>query len=174
MTGGMNVPQVYRMSFVFFGIGPNCCQCVPTGRDWSKGEKCNACERKKDKCGPNVRANRPSRPINHTQVAAPAEQPLSPSNILRQVPPGVQSEHAIAAQQLEAEGSELDKHPPHGSLRMSTSANIRIIHNEAQEDEYPEKRDHIASRYTGFLPPCARTRSNGCYTIVSCGWVTSA
>lgn len=171
---GMDVPRIYGMSFIFFGIGPNCCQCLPTERDWSKGVKCNACERKNDECGPNVRANRPARPINHTQAAAPAGQPLSPSNILRQVPPGVPSEHTKAAQQLESEGSELDKHLLHGSLRMSTGANIRIIQNEAQEDEYPEKRNHIASRYAGFLPPCARLRSDGRCTIVSCGWVTSA
>src|ERR1700722_18129493 len=123
---------------------------------------------------PNVRANQPSRAINHTQAAAPAGQPLSPSTILRQVPPGVQSQHTKAAQQLEAEGSELDKRLLHRSLRMSTSANIRIIQNEAQEDEYPEKGNHIASRYAGFLPPCARTRSDRCCSIVSCGRVISA
>lgn len=171
---GTTVPQIYGMFFIFFGIGPDGCQCLPTGRDWSKGERCNACERKNDQCGPNVRANRPLRPINHPQVAAPAEQPFSPSNVLRQVPPGVQSEHTKAAQHLEAEGSELDNHALHGSLRKSIGANIRILHNEAQEDEYPEERNHIASWYAGLLPPCARIRSDGCCAIVSCGWVTSA
>jgi hypothetical protein len=149
-------------------------KCLPTGRDWSKGEKCNACERKKDQCGPNVRANRPLRPINHPQVAAPAEQPPSPSGVLRQVPPGVQSEHTKAAQQLEAKGSELSNHALHESLRKSIGANIQILHNGAQENEYPEKRNSIASWYAGLPPPCARIGSDGYCTIVSYGWVTSA
>src|SRR3954447_4423100 len=112
MSGALTCPR--SMGWLMLStIGPNCCQCLPTGRDWSKSEKCNACERKNNECGPNVRANRPSRPVNHTQLAAPSKQPLSPSNILRQVPPGVQSEHTKAAQQLEADRSELDKHPLH-------------------------------------------------------------
>jgi hypothetical protein len=162
------------VSFKFFGTGPNCCQCLPTGRDWSKGEKCRACERKNDKCGPNIRANRPSRPQNHPQVSPPAEQPLSQSNILPQVPPETPSEHIKAAQPVEAGAFELDKGTFQGSLRIITGGNGPTMHTEAQQDDVPGHRNPIASRYVSCLPPCAHIRSDGYRTTVSCNWATSA
>jgi hypothetical protein len=155
------------MSFRFFGTRPNCCQCLPKGRDWSKGEKCGACDRKNDECGPNVRANRPSHHPTYPQVTPPAEQLLGPSYILEKVSTGISSQHTEAAQQVEAGASELEKDTLHGNLWMSTGANVLNVHGDAREDEFPGHRNPIASRYVGCLHPRARTRFDRCCAIVS-------
>jgi hypothetical protein len=49
-------------------------QCLPTIRDWSKGEKCYPCENKDEDCGPNTRARKPSR-----KAARPTDRVLAPS-----------------------------------------------------------------------------------------------
>lgn len=129
-----------------------CYQCLPRERDWSKGQKCSACERKNDNCGPNIRANRPSRPPNRAQASPPAEQPLSQSNILRKVPPSPPSEDTKAAQLDEAGAFELDKGTLQGSLRMISGADVRTIHTEAQQDDFPGHMNPMASRYVWIFP----------------------
>ena len=65
----------------------DCRQCLPVDRDWSKREKCSACERQNDPCGPNVRADRSVRSKKSPQTASPNERPLAPFrpySVLRQ------------------------------------------------------------------------------------------
>ena len=56
----------------------DCRQCLPVDRDWSKREKCSACERQNDPCGPNVRADRSVRSKTSPQTVSPNERPLAP------------------------------------------------------------------------------------------------
>jgi hypothetical protein len=52
-------------------------QCLPTTRDWSKGERCYPCENKDEDCGPNTRARKPRRKA--APNIRPADRLLAPS-----------------------------------------------------------------------------------------------
>ena len=82
--GNRQPPEPESRNFAAFrprGFTPNTMtdfrQCVPIDRDWSKKEKCNACERQDDPCGPNVRA-RSVRSKKFSQTVSSNERPLAP------------------------------------------------------------------------------------------------
>jgi len=52
-------------------------QCLPTTRDWSKGERCYPCENKDEDCGPNTRARKPRRKA--APNIRPTDRVLAPS-----------------------------------------------------------------------------------------------
>ena len=52
-------------------------QCLPTTRDWSKGERCYPCENKDEECGPNTRARK--RPRKAAPNIRPTDRVLAPS-----------------------------------------------------------------------------------------------
>lgn len=60
-----------------FKVWSDPAQCLPTSRDWTKGERCYRCETRGQACGPNRRA--PKAPRKAVPSVRPTDRVLAPS-----------------------------------------------------------------------------------------------